>query len=537
MVVHSPCGSASVEELRGEVRKVIDSSGFVGAKQLQSFLIYVSEAVFRGRDTIEQSEIARDVLGRGDDFNPIDDPSVRKIASLLRKRLQRYYETDGASSGVIISLPLRSYLPQFDLRSPPEPAAPQAETTHLPAESLPVRLPQRHRLGVALAALLAGTALGYGTHFLLSRPPHQDGEFHLQTAAGDLISNNLEEAKKSMLVGPSIGEHDEVVVRMRFRPSQPFHQAGLLLFDDADNYIEMRRIFRGRCFLEFASEASGRYQKTDAQVRYDTEGQTLAPLWLAIRRNGDNYQAFSSSDGTHWFAFGEARTVRRPLQHPRVALFAFQGKTQATRAEAIFDHLSIGPGLHDWAPDTPLETVFGDWRTDQACPAATSLVPDGAGVRFTGLSLARPCTGEIVRPVPSGDWSFSTRVDFVPSEGLLTGLQVRGAKGRFRVVRWNINGSTVTAEWIHQEQANVADFPGSPPVILRVSCRNGILQGSFSRDDIEYTDLGLRVPLAALGSGAVIGYQLGMNKWNTSTAPPPLVYWLRHEVISLSTFR
>jgi hypothetical protein len=91
-----PCSSTETEELRDEVRRVLDSPGFAGAKQLQAFLSYCSEAVFQGRASIEQTEIAREVLGRGDQFNPIDDPSVRKMASLLRQRLQLYYETEGA---------------------------------------------------------------------------------------------------------------------------------------------------------------------------------------------------------------------------------------------------------------------------------------------------------------------------------------------------------------------------------------------------------------------------------------------------------
>jgi Beta xylosidase C-terminal Concanavalin A-like domain len=529
MGAYPSCGSADVEELRGEIRKILESPGFAGARQLQAFLSYASEAVFAGRCSIEQAEIAREVLGRGDDFNPLDDPSVRKIASLLRQRLQRYYETDGATDPVIVSLPLRSYLPAFQLRDQPEP--PPAEPDEIEAPAPPPE-PRRRRIPawtISATALTIGAFAGFTARELIPAPVPA-GEFHLWTVGRDLTSVEPDLPKSAIRLGPEIGEHDEAVVRMRFRPTQPMHQAGLLIFDDVNNYVELGRIFRGRPFIEFASEDDGRYDKGDSQARYDPEAQTLAPLWLAIRRNGNEYRAFTSEDGIHWTPFGEPRTLSRPLAHARIGLYAFNGQTAAAPVKAVFDHLSLGPGLHDWPADTPLQTLFAGWSPDRTCPAVSSFVFDGPGIRFTGLSPVRPCTAEIVRPVPRGDWTVSTRVDFVPVNGLVTGLQVRGARGRFRVVRWNIDGPTVSAELVRGEQRNIPDFPGNPPLILRIECRHGILRGSFSRDDRQYIDLGVSVPLASLGGELVIGYQLGMHRWVPGDATPPLVYWIHQEI-------
>lgn len=535
MVVRSSSNSAEIEDFRGGVRRVLDSSGFAGAKQLQAFLSYSSEAVFQGRSSIEQIEIAREVLGRGEQFNPLDDPSVRKMASLLRQRLQRYYETDGARDPVVISLPLRSYLPKFEYRDDPE--APVQEPENVPSVDTPERELVEKPRGMsrwawAILLLAVGCICGYALHWLAPMPKAvPKGEFHLRSTRGDVINQDFPRASRSLLFGPEIGETDEVVVRMRFRPTQSLHQAGLLIFDNVDNYVEFGRIFRGRPFLEFAAENLGRHQKSEAQVLYDPDAQTLTPVWLAIRRNGNTYQAFTSGDGIRWAIFGEPRTLTRPLLHPRVGLFSFHGNTKATPEEAVFDHLSVGPGLHDRPQNAPLESTFGGWLQDKSCRAVSNPVFEGVGVRFTGLlSPGKRCTGEIARPVPPGDWTFSTRLDFVPANGLLSGLQVRGSKLRFRIVRWSMNGNTIGAELVHKEQAYVPDFAGSPPVILRISCRNGVLEGSFSRDDVEYTRLALTVPLASLGAKPVIGYQLGLNGWIPEGAPPPLVYWIHHDI-------
>jgi hypothetical protein len=98
------------------------------------------------------------------------------------------------------------------------------------------------------------------------------------------------------------------------------------------------------------------------------------------------------------------------------------------------------------------------------------------------------------------------------------------------VVRWNMNGNVITAEVVHGEQAHAADFAGSPPLILRIVSRGGILQGSFSRDGTEYTELPLQVSLASLGSSPVVGYQLGKIGWIPGDALPPLVFWLHQEI-------
>ena len=45
------------------------------------------------------------------------------------------------------------------------------------------------------------------------------------------------------MLGPAIGLSDEVSVRMRFTPERAHQQAGLLIFQDADNYVKFSRHF------------------------------------------------------------------------------------------------------------------------------------------------------------------------------------------------------------------------------------------------------------------------------------------------------
>ena len=62
---------------------------------------------------IKAYSVAISVLDRDDTFDPQTDPMVRIEASQLRRRLERYYLTQGVNDPVIIDLPKGGYVPVF----------------------------------------------------------------------------------------------------------------------------------------------------------------------------------------------------------------------------------------------------------------------------------------------------------------------------------------------------------------------------------------------------------------------------------------
>ena len=104
----------TTEEIRAALNRIAVSEAFRACPQLVAFLRYVVEATLRGgQDRIKGYTIAVEALGRGDDFNPQDDPIVRVEAMRLRRALQRYYANGGKDDTVQIVLPLGSYVPVF----------------------------------------------------------------------------------------------------------------------------------------------------------------------------------------------------------------------------------------------------------------------------------------------------------------------------------------------------------------------------------------------------------------------------------------
>src|SRR3954453_15023870 len=102
------------DEVRAAVDRLTASDSFRASSQLIAFLRYVVEATLRGeQQRIKGYTIAVEALGRGDDFDPQDDPIVRVEAMRLRRALQKYYANGGSNDAVQIVLPLGSYVPMF----------------------------------------------------------------------------------------------------------------------------------------------------------------------------------------------------------------------------------------------------------------------------------------------------------------------------------------------------------------------------------------------------------------------------------------
>jgi len=112
-------GSLAEEQL--ELEAVLQSRTFVRAPNLAAILRYVCEEHAQGRaNLIKEYNIAVQALGRAQDFDPSQDSVVRVEVSRLRKRLQQFYETEGASHEIQLHLADVGYIPRFVRRPRPE---------------------------------------------------------------------------------------------------------------------------------------------------------------------------------------------------------------------------------------------------------------------------------------------------------------------------------------------------------------------------------------------------------------------------------
>ena len=94
------------------IKAILDSSGFQRAPTARSLLLYLWE--HRG-EAISEYAIATEALGRKSEFDTKMDASVRVQIARLRQKLKEFYETEGKTCPLVISIPLGGHELQFRL--------------------------------------------------------------------------------------------------------------------------------------------------------------------------------------------------------------------------------------------------------------------------------------------------------------------------------------------------------------------------------------------------------------------------------------
>jgi hypothetical protein len=130
----------TAEEIRGLLERILSSKQFAHAPKKQKFLQLICETYMAGRaDELNEYLIGYEVFNRHDTYNPALDPIVRVGAHELRKKLERYYKSEGKNDEILLEVPVGSYIPIFTRRPlPPETIEP-AQSAHATPGS-PVRL-------------------------------------------------------------------------------------------------------------------------------------------------------------------------------------------------------------------------------------------------------------------------------------------------------------------------------------------------------------------------------------------------------------
>ncbi len=114
----------SPDEVRQTLARIIQSRYFSHAPKKQKFIQLICDYYLQGR-TAELNEyvIGYDVFEKGTGYNPSTDPVVRVGAHDVRKKLELYYQHEGAEDAVRLMIPLGTYMPVFMRAADPVPPA------------------------------------------------------------------------------------------------------------------------------------------------------------------------------------------------------------------------------------------------------------------------------------------------------------------------------------------------------------------------------------------------------------------------------
>jgi tetratricopeptide (TPR) repeat protein len=107
------------KQIRSALASVLEDPAFKQSPMMSKFLIYIVEETIAGRsEKLKGYTIAIEALGKSDQFDPQVDPTVRVIASRVRRALELTAARPAAGQSIRITLPSGRYVPLFEAVSP-----------------------------------------------------------------------------------------------------------------------------------------------------------------------------------------------------------------------------------------------------------------------------------------------------------------------------------------------------------------------------------------------------------------------------------
>jgi TolB-like protein len=145
-------------DVRAELDRILASKGFANAGRVSKLLRYVVEKTLAGEtDQLKEYAVGVEVFERDEKYDPRIDSIVRVEAGRLRTKLDEYYNGNGSTSTVRITLPRGRYSAVF------ESASARENSTELRRDiAAPVLTKPEARRSWAAMALVIGLVCAIG---------------------------------------------------------------------------------------------------------------------------------------------------------------------------------------------------------------------------------------------------------------------------------------------------------------------------------------------------------------------------------------
>jgi hypothetical protein len=166
----------SKAEYQAQIERLLASRSLHGSDSLCKLLRYLADhATKNSGSTPKEYQIATEVFGRHEDFDPHLDSLVRVQAARLRAKLAEYYASEGTGDAVVVELPKGTYGLTFHERAVPPPSGTPAlaeSAASVEAREAVNAAAARYRWVIAVVAfaMLLSAALAVLIDRLLLRP-------------------------------------------------------------------------------------------------------------------------------------------------------------------------------------------------------------------------------------------------------------------------------------------------------------------------------------------------------------------------------
>ena len=167
-----------------QIERLLGSHTLHGSESLCKLLRYLANHAWEHPGPPpKEYQIATEVFGRQDDFDPHVDSMVRVQAGRLRSKLAEYYATEGVNDQLLVEMPKGNYALIYHPRTP-IPQRANGETKHDPTASLHEDSPSVRNwfTPLLLVSIILGVVLGMAADRFFSR---RAANAHASVASSD----------------------------------------------------------------------------------------------------------------------------------------------------------------------------------------------------------------------------------------------------------------------------------------------------------------------------------------------------------------
>ena len=154
-----------------QIEKLLSSLALRGSESLCKLLRYLAtRSLEHPGASPKEYQIATEVFGRQQDFDPHVDSMVRVQAGRLRTKLAEYYTSEGAEDPILVEIPKGTYALTFRQRSSIAPrTAPGAASQASPGSLDSAQSPRRWFTALLVLAVVLTAAVSVATDRLFTR--------------------------------------------------------------------------------------------------------------------------------------------------------------------------------------------------------------------------------------------------------------------------------------------------------------------------------------------------------------------------------
>jgi cytochrome c len=300
-------------------------------------------------------------------------------------------------------------------------------------------------------------------------------------------SNNLE----NILLTSTSDIDYRIITKVNFSPIENFHRAGLLVYQDDDNYLQLTRVYSDGSYVRIKTEIGG-----VTSTIYAPEVVSDTTLYLRIDKQGNDYYGFYSLDGITWEFVGQENL---PLSNTSVGLFAANGPTPL-EINADFDFFKFTPRTfnNSWSDDFSSSTLDTAWSWVNEDPTHWSLNTNPGFLRITtqnGGMLSGDYHNLLIMEPTTSDYQITTKATITPTENFQgASIIVFGDDDNYVRVSRRFGG---LGDEINLRQytdglmtVNFSIAETATTVNLRIIKEGEIYTGYYSTDGSSYTYIG-----------------------------------------------